>query len=106
VEWRVINAADYGFPQRRRRVFILGYHQKTKLFKTIKPINPKDWILRDGIAAKAFPVLASGKLQQGTLFKSIKAINKYFLKDKVTFEKAGLMIDGNYYSHNVKPMYD
>ena len=24
VEWRVINAADYGFPQRRRRVFIVG----------------------------------------------------------------------------------
>ena len=26
VEWRVINAADYGFPQRRRRVFIVGRH--------------------------------------------------------------------------------
>ena len=25
VEWRVINAADYGMPQRRRRVFILAY---------------------------------------------------------------------------------
>ena len=24
VEWRVVNAADYGFPQRRRRVFIVG----------------------------------------------------------------------------------
>jgi DNA (cytosine-5)-methyltransferase 1 len=24
VEWRVVNAAEYGFPQRRRRVFILG----------------------------------------------------------------------------------
>lgn len=25
VEWRVINAADYGNAQRRRRVFIFGY---------------------------------------------------------------------------------
>jgi len=25
VEWRVINAADFGFPQKRRRVFILAY---------------------------------------------------------------------------------
>lgn len=25
VEWRVINAGDYGFPQRRRRVFIFAY---------------------------------------------------------------------------------
>ena len=27
VEWRVINAAEYGMPQRRRRIFILGYHK-------------------------------------------------------------------------------
>ncbi|HDK5679261.1 TPA: DNA (cytosine-5-)-methyltransferase, partial [Staphylococcus pseudintermedius] len=27
VEWRVINAADYGNAQRRRRVFIFGYKQ-------------------------------------------------------------------------------
>lgn len=25
VEWRVINAADYGMPQRRRRTYIVGY---------------------------------------------------------------------------------
>lgn len=106
VEWRVINAAHYGFAQRRRRVFIMGYHQKTKLYKTIKAINPKDWILRDGISAKAFPVLTKGKLQKGTLLKSMKAIRKHFLKDKVTFERAGLMVDGNYYSLNVKPKYD
>ena len=24
VEWRVVNAADYGFPQKRRRVFLVG----------------------------------------------------------------------------------
>ncbi len=27
IEWRVINAADYGMPQKRRRVFFLGYHR-------------------------------------------------------------------------------
>ena len=27
-EWRVINAADYGFPQRRRRIFIVGYKKE------------------------------------------------------------------------------
>ena len=29
VEWRVINAADYGFPQKRRRVFILHWNFKS-----------------------------------------------------------------------------
>ncbi|BDR78893.1 DNA-cytosine methyltransferase [Clostridium tetani] len=33
VEWRVINAADYGFPQRRRRVFIFAYHNSTDYFR-------------------------------------------------------------------------
>ena len=26
VEWRVVNAADYGFPQKRRRVLLVGRH--------------------------------------------------------------------------------
>ena len=29
VEWRVINAADYGMPQQRRRVFILAYRNSS-----------------------------------------------------------------------------
>ena len=33
VEWRIINAADYGMPQRRRRVFIFAYHKKSSIYK-------------------------------------------------------------------------
>ncbi|HPK29149.1 MAG TPA: DNA (cytosine-5-)-methyltransferase, partial [Bacilli bacterium] len=33
LEWRVINAADYGHPQRRRRVFIFAYHQSNSYYK-------------------------------------------------------------------------
>ena len=42
VEWRVINAADYGMPQRRRRVFISGYaptHLNMNLSKTRETSN-------------------------------------------------------------------
>ena len=42
VEWRVINAADYGMPQRRKRVFILAYHKKTQIYKRFKSQNPHD----------------------------------------------------------------
>lgn len=31
VEWRVINAADYGMPQRRRHTYIVAYYKGTKL---------------------------------------------------------------------------
>lgn len=105
IEWRVINAADYGFPQRRRRVFIIGYHRKTNLYETIENTNPKDWILRDGISAKAFPVNEIGDLKTGKLPISKKEIMNSFVNTDCPFEKAGLMIEGNYYSIKTKPNY-
>ena len=48
VEWRVINAAEYGMPQRRRRVFILGYHKTTDIYKKIKAANKEKWIKNKG----------------------------------------------------------
>lgn len=57
VEWRVINAADYGMPQRRRRVFIMGYRKGTPIHTLISKLeDPFDWILRSGTMANAFPV--------------------------------------------------
>lgn len=49
VEWRVINAGEFGMPQRRRRVYIYAEH------------DAPEWslgsvILRDGVIAKAFPM--------------------------------------------------
>jgi DNA (cytosine-5)-methyltransferase 1 len=50
VEWRVVNAADYGFPQRRRRVFILArpWHHE--------PEDPTDVVFSTGVLSQAFPV--------------------------------------------------
>ena len=106
VEWRIINAAEYGFPQRRRRVFIIGYHQKTTLFKTIKKTNPEDWILKDGVAAKAFPANKANNLKTGRISENKKEIMSSFLEEKSPFEKAGLMLSGNYYTLKVKPIDD
>ena len=44
VEWRVINAADYGFAQRRRRTFIFACKNDTNYYKTIKDENLEDII--------------------------------------------------------------
>lgn len=49
VEWRVVNAADYGFPQKRRRVLLVGRHARSE------PRDPND-VLYDGTLAKAFRV--------------------------------------------------
>ena len=49
VEWRVINAADYGMPQRRRRVFIMGYAPGTPQYESLKDEgNIKQWMEKDG----------------------------------------------------------
>jgi DNA (cytosine-5)-methyltransferase 1 len=56
VEWRVANAADYGFPQRRRRVFIVA-----ELFEEREPAwtSPSNWIFSEGVLARALPVIPS-----------------------------------------------
>lgn len=57
VEWRVINAAEYGMPQRRRRVYILGYKKGTKPYQMIlKNKNKQEIITKESVIAKAFPV--------------------------------------------------
>jgi DNA (cytosine-5)-methyltransferase 1 len=49
VEWRVVNSAEYGFPQRRIRVFIVAYKKKAKR-------NPEQIITKSGILARALPI--------------------------------------------------
>lgn len=51
VEWRVINAADYGFPQRRKRVFIVA--TKAKKFSSTKP---EEVLSTTGVLARALPI--------------------------------------------------
>ena len=56
VEWRVVNAAEYGASQRRRRTFIFAYNESTAYAKKMDEIEPNDIILEHGLMAKAFPV--------------------------------------------------
>jgi DNA (cytosine-5)-methyltransferase 1 len=56
VEWRVINAADYGMPQKRHRVYIMAYKKDTPAYKKIKAMKePSEWLTGEGIMDKAFP---------------------------------------------------
>ena len=56
VEWRIINAADYGFSQRRRRLFIFGFHKSTNHYKSMKSISQNDLLVTNGLFASSFPV--------------------------------------------------
>lgn len=112
VEWRVINAAEYGMPQRRRRVFFIGYHQSTKTYKMIKKLKEKEnWLLNNGVIAKAFPVLDEitnkKQLKSFLLEGSLADITESFNKEggKSPFNNSGLMIDDNVFTLDTKPNY-
>ena len=55
VEWRVLNAADYGMPQRRKRVFIVAYLSSTQIADFANASVESDWLERFGVVGNAFP---------------------------------------------------
>ena len=110
VEWRIINAAEFGFPQRRRRVFILAYHKSTNIYKKLKSAKAIDWIYEDGIFAQAFHIKKpiEADLKSFTLEGDIVEISNNFNKEKLTntFLNSGIMIDGQVFSFKSIPNYD
>tara|TARA_R110002049_G_scaffold13280_6_gene57913 strand:+ start:16114 stop:17343 length:1230 start_codon:yes stop_codon:yes gene_type:complete len=97
VEWRVINAADYGMPQRRRRVFILAYHKSTAIFKSLNSLDPLSWIVKNGTIAQSFPVEVSpSQITQFNLKGDLVTIsNDFNLEEKLSpFQNTGILIDG------------
>ncbi len=102
VEWKVINAADYSMPQRRRRVYIVGYHKSSKLFKKMKSLNKIDIITKKGIISSAFNCKYSTPniIIEGKISKEInKVSDKFNLNGKLSpFKNSGVMFNGKYYS--------
>lgn len=96
VEWRVINPAEYGMPQRRKRVFFIGYHKSTNLYKKIKKTEKINWLLNEGTIANAFPVTKENKLNSFDLLGDLVEVSENFNKGgKLSpFLNSGLMIDG------------
>ncbi|MFN0116973.1 MAG: DNA (cytosine-5-)-methyltransferase [Elusimicrobiota bacterium] len=112
VEWRVINAADYGMPQRRRRVFLMGYHKSTGIHKEISKLkNPADWILKDGIIAETFEVTAHSKqfLSGFEIKGDLVEISANFnagTPGTSPFENCGIIIDRKVYTIDTDPSFD
>ncbi|MCM4172488.1 DNA (cytosine-5-)-methyltransferase [Arenibacter sp. TNZ] len=97
VEWRVINAADYGMPQRRRRVFILAYHKSTAIYKSLKLLDPLTWLIKNGTIAQSFPVNElSSQITNLSLDSDLVTIsNNFNLDEKLSpFQNTGISIDG------------
>jgi DNA (cytosine-5)-methyltransferase 1 len=107
VEWRIINAADYGMPQRRRRVYILGYKKGTKVYNKIKKSKVEDYMQNNGVFAEAFPVKKKEyTITKGKVEKNIQLVSDNFnlKKSNSPFHNTGIMIDGKFYSAKTEPV--
>jgi DNA (cytosine-5)-methyltransferase 1 len=107
VEWRVINAADYGMPQRRRRTYIVGYLESSTISQKIN--NLQDWVQYDGVMAKAFAFSPKEKtVSEFDIIGTIKDVSDNFNKGmKISpFGTAGIMKDRHVYSVDTVAIYE
>ena len=107
VEWRVINAGEYGMPQRRRRVFFLGYLKDSKIYKELNKDTQENWILKTGVLAKGFKNSYEGEANTFSFDGNLVNVSDTFNKGggKSLFKNSGVMINGEVYTCRTKAVY-
>lgn len=116
VEWRVINAADYGRAQRRRRVFFFVFRNDTGWAKHLDNVyetlhvnedvttNFNDYIFNTGLFARQFPIQKEpikNRLDFDKLENDIATVSDTFSNGK--FWNTGIMRHGYYYTSDTLP---
>ena len=98
VEWRVVNAAQYGAAQRRRRTFIFAYRNDTIYGQKMADISADMIIKNGGLMAKAFPIQNIGQITETVIGGDIVDVSDNFA---FAFETAGYMCKGRIYTAKV-----
>lgn len=111
VEWRLVNSAEYGFPQRRKRVFLVCYHQSTEVYKRLTQVfsgqGAAGWLTDSSVLAAALPVDATGELkvssfEVGQDVFGAQAQYVPLASGKTRFANAGVMLGGRVLTADVK----
>jgi DNA (cytosine-5)-methyltransferase 1 len=110
VEWRVINAAEYGMPQRRRRVYIMAYKTDTSMHSNISGLeDASNWVTNNGIMQEAFPMQFDNMFFENWKIEGeledISENNSDFNSIRRPFANAGIMINRNVYTSKGMPEY-
>ena len=115
VEWRIINAADYGHAQRRRRIYIAAFHNSTGVYKemahtacTKDGFHLYDRLYSKGFFSSIFPVqndVSTTKLTEiwidTVAFTDLTDISDRF---SAPFYNSGIMINGRIISKETMPV--
>ena len=107
VEWRIINAADYGMPQRRRRTYIVGYRANSVVAEQIETLE--SWVKYDGVLAKAFEFVPKKETySEFDILGTIQEVSSNFNKGKKMspFCNAGIMRDRHVYCLDAESVYE
>lgn len=106
VEWRVVNAADYGMPQRRKRIFLFGWRAPRK------PLSlqaAEALITADGLFASVFPLQpVTAPPERFVLADDLARLSKGFNKRGTVspFHNAGVMLGGTVHTQRVRAQFD
>lgn len=105
VDWRVINPADYGWCQRRKRVFLFVYRKDTNYFKQQQALNDFG-VGTSGIFESTHETKAEiikDRALSFTLPEDIVEVSDSF---STQFWNSGSMIEGKVITKELEPYYD
>ena len=106
VQWRVINAGEYGLPQKRRRTYIFAYHKSTNYYKEMHKLKDTEIIMEKGLFVNQFPIkdtyeaIANSSVAE---YKDLVEVSNMF---KCEFYNSGVMTNGGIFTAKVKSNYN
>lgn len=106
VQWRVINAGEYGLPQKRRRTYIFAYHKSTNYYKSMQKVKDRDVIFEKGLFVQQFPIKSEYQAISETSISEYKDLKDVSDNFKCQFYNAGVMTNGGIYTLKVKSDYN
>ncbi len=108
VEWRIINAAEYGLQQRRRRTFIFACRKDMHFASTYEENSSEDIVSKMGFFARTFPVSEQPNAKKTGRFTISRKRYPTLLEVSNEFEedffRAGVMVNREIYTREVTPV--
>lgn len=101
VEWRVINAAEYGFPQKRKRIFIFGYHKSTEYYHSKMNQSLDLNAIKNSFFGNQFPITGESEKHSSTELELSLNVLEVSNTYQATLRNSGIMRDGVIYSAEV-----
>jgi len=104
VQWRVLNAAEYGFPQRRRRVFIVAEQTSAQCFSADDAYKT---LTKTGLLAATFRATASKQISEVFVGTDPVTTSSSFNSagGNSPWGNAGVLVGGTAYTLDVSPVY-